>query len=377
MKTFKLLNFFCALLICNVTFGQTNLILNPSFESGIVPDGEMDLPTYWSNGNMFRNCTGGSSPDCFDSRSGNADYDVPVNKWTDNTGRTEIFGGYRYVGFVGSTLLKWDTRYNIPISEKPTDQIYGENIISTLSAPIEANCLYKIRFYAYPTRDVRDLPVNPIHNKIEIVFFKEGTLTPCPGWVPFTSQSITNYGAWTLVEGFFTAPADIGALALNKIQIRMKCKVLDKGYKVEDAKGIQGAFIDSLSLYNLSSAGFTPTSGFSFTTHTFSGSNPQASAWSGKNILIVNELIVNSNLTINSSSVIKMGTSAKITVKSPYKLTIDNSKLSGLCQMWQGIVVEAGAKIEITNSHLYDAIRGIKVTGTSSEFLVANNLSSV
>jgi len=372
-KLFKKLLVLFVLLIGNLTFAQTNLIENPSFEDGATPTVIGDFTvTDWDEGPYYRNCTyefGTGKLLLFDSRSPSSAIDIPLNYFT--TGLSEIFGGNRYVGIMGGGAVLWDGKK--VISESPNDRIYSGSFTSTLKSTIEANCLYKVRFYASPIQaDAFNDPnwkVNKLHNKIEVAFYNAGICVD--QWIPFTSQLITTYGSWTLVEGFFIAPSDIGAKNLNKIHIRMKPRILKKGHTPSDAENYTGAFIDSLSLVNKGTITFNPTTNYSFTNNpstTYNGT--PASPWSGKNIYIENEFIVNSDLTINSSSKIKLATNAKITVKPGKKLIIDQTVLSGYCHMWEGITVETGGKIEITNTNLFDAKTGIKVTGSSSEFKI-------
>ncbi len=79
-------------------------------------------------------------------------------------------------------------------------------------------------------------------------------------------------------------------------------------------------------------------------------------------MFINNTLVINANtLMYNANN--NMGPMAKIVVKSPNELKINNSFLFSACNyMWDGIYIEPGAKLSITYSRIQDAINAVVST---------------
>jgi hypothetical protein len=87
------------------------------------------------------------------------------------------------------------------------------------------------------------------------------------------------------------------------------------------------------------------------------------------NLSIGGDFIVDGNKTLNltnfsGANSIKMGRDARLIVKDGSTLRINNSTLEAACnEMWQGIVVEPGGKLEMYNSKIYDAKEAIYGNG--------------
>ena len=84
------------------------------------------------------------------------------------------------------------------------------------------------------------------------------------------------------------------------------------------------------------------------------------------NLAINGTMTINDNLTITNCSNILMGGNAIIDVKPGNTLTISNSHLYACGNMWQGIIVEQGATLNIINSSIIeDAIQAIDMPGAA------------
>ncbi len=391
----------CAMFISNLSFGQ--LIQNGSFENGNIPEydltadpivDEHPMPDDWNIGPLNFNCTGtagaGIRPLVFDTRF--VDHDIYFgNQYGTGHNIYQIYKGFsgnqvpvrstgnRYIGFYGG---RFDARNNrLPTGSEP---YYGGNIVSELTEPLVAGCTYKISFWTIPIQSFTFFygmgQINHSNNKIQVVFYKNGVTTPCDGWIAYTTKSIDvnpknqddskSTITWEYCEALFTVPTAFAGA--DFIQFRMQPIIIGDNTNNVDARPT-GVFIDDVSLTNESNAtAFTPTTGFAFTNDNVTGCG-QASPWSGRNIEINGTFTVNNDLTINNSSHIRFGPSAVITVQSGITLTINSSLLDGSCDMWQGIVVQSGGKIVFTSNTLHDAVTGIKVTGTTSEFTIHSN----
>lgn len=198
-----------------MVMGQ-NMIQNPGFENGAVPTNQdqVSFATGWSRncGRSWNSMNSNGlvgSPDLFDSRSPNCDYQIPANKWGV---RNERSGGYRYVGFSGT--------YN---DHGP--QWYGETVEGTLTGALIA-CDYQVSFWASAVDGVRytcngvltQKQPQPNDNKIEVVLRQGNNCNQ--GKVVYTSSSVTPK-TWTQYTGQFTLSATDAAAGYNRIEFRL------------------------------------------------------------------------------------------------------------------------------------------------------------
>lgn len=130
------------LLSCSQLNAQVNLILNPNFEQGSVPNaaGQIDYATYWSDGCGVQSFNGLPviTSDLYDAAIENGGpmcrFDVPVNRH-----HTNLPGkiGNRYAGFISGGP-------NTP-GEPLND--YGEAIRGTFSQALAASCTYNFKMH--------------------------------------------------------------------------------------------------------------------------------------------------------------------------------------------------------------------------------------
>jgi hypothetical protein len=191
-----------------------NLIVNPGFEDGSIPNSEnqVSLSTGWSNGCDIWTSGYPGSPDLFDRRSPYCHTQIPANKWGNRDTRA---GGNRYVGFTGSG----------------TPGFYGETVKGTLSAPLAAGCNYQVSFWASATDGAKggapgatpcSTPLqrytpNP-DQRIEVVLRKGNDCSN--GKVVFQSQPVTQQ-TWTHFAGQFSLTAADAAAGYDRIEFRL------------------------------------------------------------------------------------------------------------------------------------------------------------
>src|SRR5688572_16033854 len=127
------MKFLTLLLLLSGYANSQNLVLNPGFEDGAnIPNagGQINYATNW----QLSTCSGlaGATPDLFDSRSTNACYSVPSNKWASNlpSNTSPVTATtYRYAGLFGTNGTS----------------DYLECIIGELSTPLAAG-QYELTF---------------------------------------------------------------------------------------------------------------------------------------------------------------------------------------------------------------------------------------
>jgi len=200
-----------------------NLIENPSFEDGAIPNGpnQVSYASFWGVGcgDLWITSGGGfvapGTPDLFDDRSPNCAYDIPSNKWAVNT--VERTGGHRYVGMAGGTnTVGGDGNYH-----------YQETVIGTLKSTLGANCIYNIGMWtaAIDGFSVTSNPCTPSPimnsnaNAIEVVLRK----TNCSGAskIIFSSSTVIPKN-WINLTGTFTLTTAEAAIGYDKIEFRLK-----------------------------------------------------------------------------------------------------------------------------------------------------------
>jgi hypothetical protein len=81
---------------------------------------------------------------------------------------------------------------------------------------------------------------------------------------------------------------------------------------------------------------------------------------------------INANVTMNGADIgVRNGTS--ITVNAPYTLTINNAHLRGCGGMWQGIIVQPGARLVVqANSLIEDALVAVDVSNNTNTANILN-----
>ncbi|WP_435263158.1 T9SS type A sorting domain-containing protein [Tenacibaculum sp. nBUS_03] len=198
-----------------------NLVENPSFELGSIPNnqGQLQRATYWSHykGECIpynaNNQTTFPSSDLFDKNSPSAQIKVPNNKFTTSAGLPERTGKNRYAGIYTSIY--------------PPSPASEERIRGTLKNSLQAGgydlSLYLARaknFYAVsnPLLD----PVN--YYNVEVVLRSGNSCSQSK--VIYTSPSITSF-QWNEYKASFIITQG-EANIFNKVEIRLKMWPIEK-----------------------------------------------------------------------------------------------------------------------------------------------------
>lgn len=189
----------------------TNLILNPSFESGTVPPGS--TTPLDPIGNYVTNWTVGcgspaGSPDIFDPSAppcGNpTSVDAPNNKW----GSLNAFLGSRYVGFTN-----------------------GEPVLGSLSQTLVAGCTYRVRMrVAESTIIYGNCGVNNQSNTADMVIevrLRNSVNTCNAGSLLLYTSGTFNTTSWNYFDYTFVATAAM--TAYDRIEFKCETTTIIQG----------------------------------------------------------------------------------------------------------------------------------------------------
>lgn len=366
--------------LSQASIAQTNLILNPGFESGSIPTNvsgistntatywtEYGFPYFYTNGdpNPSTNaCVKGTS-DVLDKRSSNCLVGIPKNDWGNLNERTT---GNRYVSFSGGG---WQI---VPASNPHKYRFfYGETISGSMSSYVQYGCSYTVSFWAANATKSNNncgsfpnnLPSVGNYNKIEVVLRKSSTsIANCNDYiVVWTSPNITST-SWTQFTGTFSISYADFLKGYDKIDFRFT--PFPESEKSLAGNRSRRIFLDDVSLTTTT---YTATSGYSF--NNLNVNTP--TTWNNVSVELQGTTTLNSNLTISGNAKVRLGDNAKIVVKSGKKLTITSSTVEGMCNMWDKIEVENGGEISISGSNIYDMRNGVRVNGGSSKYTITTS----
>ncbi|MGV3598204.1 MAG: T9SS type A sorting domain-containing protein [Bacteroidota bacterium] len=362
-------------------FAQTNLIYNPGFEDGTIPSNPSGIydnkATHWSelgfsyfytNGDpnpSTNGCMSGSS-DLLDKRSINCQVGVPKNDWGNLNERTT---GNRYVSMAGGNWM------DIPSTYPPRYRYHsGETVSGKFEGSLQYGCSYNISFWAANATKMNsnclstspNLPPVGSYNKVDVILRKSSTTAAnCKDYiVVWTSPNITST-TWTQYSGTFSISQADALKGYDRIDFRLtRFPESERSVKSNSSRRI---YLDDVSL-TLSTT-YTTTPGYSFNNLNVT----TATTWNNISAQLLGTTTLNNNLTITTNCMIRMGTDAKIVVKSGKKLTIISSTLEGMCNMWDKIEVENGGEVSITGSNIYDMKNGVRVNGSSSKFTITTS----
>lgn len=198
-----------------------NLVENPSFELGSIPNnqGQLQRATYWShykgecipyNSNIQSTFP---SSDLFDKNSPSAQMKVPNNKFTTSAGLPERSGRNRYAGI-----------YTAIYPPSPASE---ERIRGTLKNSLQAGG-YDLSLYLARAKNFYMLsnplfdPVN--YYNVEVVLRKGNSCTQSK--VIYTSPSVTNF-QWKEYKTTFVISQGEASI-YDKVEIRLKMWPIEK-----------------------------------------------------------------------------------------------------------------------------------------------------
>jgi len=173
------------LFICSVGMGQTNLVVNPSFEDTVsCPTTLADLSatTFWTAPTQ-------GSPDYFNSCTSNSDVDVPNNGF----GNQMALSGNAYTGI--SVYDLFDT-YS-----------YREYIQVQLQQTLVSGQKYWVSFYV-SLSDFNDYAIQELGAYFSSIQINDNSMDTTLMFIPqieFSDSVITSKNDWTKISGSFTA----------------------------------------------------------------------------------------------------------------------------------------------------------------------------
>ncbi|OEK08215.1 hypothetical protein A8C32_01765 [Flavivirga aquatica] len=217
----SILCFLVTLFFTQLSTAQVNLVKNPSFEQGAIPNGvsELHFATYWSHykGECIPNNPNiqstFKSSDLFDEKSLSPQVGIPNNKFTTSAGLPERTGKKRYAGIYTAVY--------------PPASASDERIRGTLANKLQAGgynlSLYLARaknFYggSNPQLD----PVN--YYNVEVVLRKGNSCSQSK--IIYSSPSVTNFQWQQYGTSFVITQAE--ANIYDKVEVRLKIWPLEK-----------------------------------------------------------------------------------------------------------------------------------------------------
>lgn len=381
--------------------GQTNLLKNPDFESGLIPfnnncnqgveDGLMTdwitIPAYGfdKSSGTYRTFPYTTPTQCavYDARANDCYYyytngNINYCNNAQCPGSRKIpytQGGYRNTPNGSGRMIRIGcgqpatTTCDIPRRQAATGK---------LTTALNAGCLYTVKLKASLITENYCCQIGKPHN------------SKYPDWLvdnPFTKLVITlrkngdpkifkdfhtnihiNSTGWKDIEYQFTLCDQDGLVGYNQIEFRLE-DIPTAIYKL-NGKSIADyaklAFIDDVKV--LADVYTSPTIALNNTSINI------LTNWNSTNIVKLSGTItLNAALNI-SGAFVYMDKGAKIIVKNGAKLSITNgAHVEGQCGMWETISVEDGGEITTNGVFFADALCAIKAKGSNAKYSIVNS----